>query len=433
MKRELGREQGRNILREKLAAGATAAASGFGAAAIESGGEASAASEAGAAENRRGQSAAAENGAGPPEANASGPAGDKRRLGGRRKRLPALAASLALLGGLLAGCGAQSPSAEAGDGGAPQGDVTLVIGAYSVVKDSVQDIIPLFQQKWKAETGQTVAFEESYEASGTQARAIVGGFEADVTLLSLEGDIDKLTKAGLVSENWQDKPAKGMITRSVAVIGTREGNPLGIRSFADLAKPGVKVLYPNPKTSGGAQWDINAIYGAGLKESERETGRKDPAFAKAFLQSVHANIESLDKSGRASMAAFEYGVGDALVTYENELVARIKQGATYEVVVPDDTILIENPAAVVDENVDKHGTRDVAEAFLDFLWSPQAQRVFAENGFRPTEPSVYSEFKADYPEPPGLFDIGYLGGWSEVREKLYSKRGVWYEVLAGVR
>lgn len=434
MKRELGRGQGRNILREKLAAGGTAA-SGFGAAAVQSGGEASAASEAGAAADPRGRSTAAavQSSAGTAEANVSRPAGDKRRLGGLYKRLPALAASLALLGGLLAGCGAQGPSAEAGDGGAPQGDVTLVIGAYSVVKDSVQDIIPLFQQKWKAETGQTVTFEESYEASGTQARAIVGGFEADVTLLSLEGDIDKLTKAGLVNENWKDKPAKGMITRSVAVIGTREGNPLGIRSFADLAKPGVKVLYPNPKTSGGAQWDINAIYGAGLKESERETGRKDPAFAKAFLQSVHANIESLDKSGRASMAAFEYGVGDALVTYENELVARIKQGATYEVVVPDDTILIENPAAVVDENVDKHGTRDAAEAFLDFLWSPQAQRVFAENGFRPTESSVYAEFKADYPEPPGLFDIGYLGGWSEVREKLYSKRGVWYEVLAGVR
>ncbi|WP_246369681.1 sulfate ABC transporter substrate-binding protein [Saccharibacillus deserti] len=371
-------------------------------------------------------------GGGDPAAFEQDKASNKR--GGRalRKRLPTFAASLVLLGSLLAGCGGETGLAESGGAPAPQGDVTLVIGAYSVVKDSVQDIIPLFQQKWREETGQTVVFEESYEASGTQARAIVGGFEADVTLLSLEGDIDKLTKAGLVDKTWKNKPEGGMITRSVAVIGTREGNPLGIRSFADLAKPGVKVLYPNPKTSGGAQWDINAIYGAGLKESERETGAKDPAFAKAFLQSVHANIESLDKSGRASMAAFEYGVGDALVTYENELVARIHQGAKYGVVVPDDTILIENPAAVVDENVDKHGTRDVAEAFLDFLWSEQAQRVFAENGFRPTDPAVYAEFQADYPEPPGLFDIDYLGGWSEVREKLYSKRGVWYEVLAGV-
>lgn len=344
----------------------------------------------------------------------------------------ALVAAIALLGTLLSGCGTPESSADGSGGTAPKGDVTLVIGAYSVVKDSVQDIIPLFQKKWKEETGQTVVFQESYEASGTQARAIVGGFEADVALLSLEGDIDKLTKAKLVDKDWKNKPDNGMITRSVVAIGTREGNPLGIKSFADLAKPGVKVLYPNPKTSGGAQWDINAIYGAGLKESERETGQKDPAFAKDFLKSVHANIESLDKSGRASMAAFEYGVGDALVTYENELLARNKQGGKYEVIVPDDTILIENPAAVVDANVDKHGTREVAEAFVDFLWSEQAQKVFAENGFRPVNDTVYKEFVADYPVPRGLFDIEYLGGWKEVRESLYSKRGVWYQVLAGI-
>lgn len=350
----------------------------------------------------------------------------------RSKRLLSLGMVLSLMASLFAGCSSSADQAEASGGTAPQGDVTLVIGAYSVVKDSVQDIIPLFQKKWKEETGQTVTFQESYEASGTQARAIVGGFEADVALLSLEGDIDKLTKAELVNKDWKDKPDGGMITTSVAVIGTRERNPLGIRSFADLAKPGVKVLYPNPKTSGGAQWDINAIYGAGLKESEREEGKKDPAFAKAFLESVHANIESLDKSGRASMAAFEYGVGDALVTYENELVARIKKGAKYEVVVPDDTILIENPAAVVDRNVDKHGTREVAEAFLDFLWSQQAQEVFAENGFRPTNPEVYAKFEKDYPVPSGLFDIEYLGGWGEVRDTLYSKRGIWYQVLAGI-
>ena len=125
-----------------------------------------------------------------------------------------------------------------------------------------------------------------------------------------------------------------MITRSIVVLGTREGNPKGIHDWEDLTRKGVKVLYPNPKTSGGAQWDINAIYGAGLKESEAQTGKKDPAFAKAFLERIHANVESLDKSGRASMAAFEYGVGDVIVTYENELLARIKQGVHYEVIVP---------------------------------------------------------------------------------------------------
>ena len=186
----------------------------------------------------------------------------------------------------------------------------------------------------EGEDGQTINFQESYEASGTQARAIVGGFEADVALLAMESDIDKLVKAKLVTADWKQTPNEGMITRSIVVLGTRAGNPLGIKDFQDLTKPGVKVLYPNPKTSGGAQWDINAIYGAGLKLSEEREGKKDPAAAKAFLEEVHQNVESLDKSGRSSMAAFEYGVGDVIVTYENELLARIAKGVDYDIVVP---------------------------------------------------------------------------------------------------
>src|SRR5690606_33923384 len=149
---------------------------------------------------------------------------------------------------------------------------------------------------------------------------------------------------------------KGFITRSIVVLGTRAGNPLGIEDWDDLTRHDIKVLYPNPKTSGGAQWDINAIYGAGLKRSEEKFGKQDSEYAKEFLKSVHQNVESLDKSGRASMAAFEYGVGDVIVTYENELRARVKNGIAYDIVVPRDTILIENPAAVVDKNVDKHGS-----------------------------------------------------------------------------
>ncbi|MFP4976259.1 sulfate ABC transporter substrate-binding protein [Paenibacillus sp. CN-4] len=330
----------------------------------------------------------------------------------------------------LAGCGS-APEAD-GKAAAPKGDVTLVIGAYSVAKDAMGEILPMFAADWKAKTGQSVVFEESYEASGTQARAIAGGFEADVTLLAMESDVDKLVTAGLLDDSWRKRGEGGMVTRSVVALGTRKGNPLNIRSFADLAKPGVKVLYPNPKTSGGAQWDINAIYGAGLKQAERETGSKDPAAAKAFLEQVHANIESLDKSGRASMAAFEYGVGDVIVTYENELLARIYQGVDYEVIVPDDTILIENPAAVVSRYADRHGTREAAEALVDYLLTPDAQRIFAKHGFRPVLQEVYAENKDRYPVPPGLFDISYLGGWKEVRSTLYSSRGIWYQVLAGI-
>jgi sulfate/thiosulfate-binding protein len=337
---------------------------------------------------------------------------------------------LVLFSVILSGCG--------GDGGgettasqAPKGDATLVIGAYSVARDALADILPAFQAEWKKQTGQDVVFQESYEASGTQARAIAGGFEADVALLAMQGDMDKIVKAKLMMKDWNQGADSGMVTRSIVVLGTRPGNPLGIRDFADLTRPGVKVLYPNPKTSGGAQWDINAIYGAGLKHSEAKNGRKDPQAAKQFLADVHRNVESMDKSGRASMAAFEYGVGDVIITYENELLSRIAQGVSYEIIVPENTILIENPAAVVDRNADRHGVREIADAFVEYLHGAKAQELFAKHGFRPVRKDVTEKLKDRYPQPPGLFDIGYLGGWDEVKKNLYSSRGIWYQVLSG--
>lgn len=346
------------------------------------------------------------------------------------KRSSSLLVGMALLFSFLAaGCASDEPANE--EVTSPSGERTLVLGAYSVVRDAMSEIIPAFQAEWKEQTGETINFQESYEASGTQARAITGGFEADVTLLAMEGDVDKLVRAGLVDSEWKSRPYNGMVTRSIVVLGTRAGNPKGIQDFDDLTRSDVKVLYPNPKTSGGAQWDINAIYGAGLKQSEAN-GKRDPAAAKAFLEAVHRNVESLDKSGRASMAAFEYGVGDVIVTYENELLARIAQGVKYDIVVPEHTMLIENPAAVVERFADKHGTQDVAAAFVDYLRTPEAQNIFVKYGFRPVEESVHAQTKDQFANPPGLFDIEYLGGWDQVRETLYSKRGVWYQVLAGL-
>ncbi|KRE48762.1 sulfate ABC transporter substrate-binding protein [Paenibacillus sp. Soil522] len=342
-----------------------------------------------------------------------------------------LLAAVVLL--VAAGCGKEEqPDNNAAGSTIQDGDVTLVIGAYSVVKDAFADLLPAFGAYWLQETGQKVTFQESYEASGTQARAIAGGFEADVAILAMEGDLDKIADAGFITHDWKAQRNKGMITNSIVVLGTRAGNPLGIKDWNDLTRAGVKVLYPNPKTSGGAQWDINAIYGAGLKQSEEKNGTKDAAYAKSFLKAVHANVESLDKSGRASMAAFEYGVGDVIVTYENELLARKKKGVDYDIVVPKSTILIENPAAVVDKNADKHGSRKVAEAFIAYLQSDEAQRLFVEHGFRSVDEKVAAESKERYEVPEGLFDISYLGGWPEVRKNLYSKKGVWYQVLADI-
>jgi len=309
-------------------------------------------------------------------------------------------------------------------------EVTLVIGAYSVVKDALGELLPLFKEKWAQESSQTIVFQESYEASGTQARAIVGGFDADVAILAMEGDIEQIVKAGLIQHDWQEAQYKGMITRSLVVLGTRKGNPLQIEDWIDLTSKDVKVLYPNPKTSGGAQWDINAMYGAGLKQAELELGVKDEQYAKQFVKYIHQNVESLDKSGRASMAAFEYGVGDVIVTYENELLARKSKGIEYEIVIPKHTILIENPIAIVDKHVDKHGNRAVTEAFVQFLYTDEAQKIFVKHGFRPVSEQIEVESASIFAQPHDLFDIDYLGGWTYVRETLYSKRGIWYQVLA---
>jgi sulfate transport system substrate-binding protein len=305
----------------------------------------------------------------------------------------------------------------------------LVLAAYTVPKEAYEkEIIPAFQKKWREETGRQLVVEQSYEASGAQARAVVGGFEADVVALSLEGDVDKVTEAGLITHDWKAGSQRGIITRSVVAIGYREGNPKNIRDWQDLTRDDVEVIYPNPKTSGGAMWCVNAIYGAGLKTSEAARGSADATQARELLKQVQRRVKVMDKSGRESVTTFERGVGDAIVTYENELILRKLQGREVPFVVPSATILIENPAAVVDRNADKHGVRKLAEAFVAFLHTDEAQRAFARYGFRPVSPQVAIEFQDAYPTPPLLFDIEYLGGWTKVRGELYGPEGIWTQI-----
>jgi sulfate/thiosulfate-binding protein len=309
------------------------------------------------------------------------------------------------------------------------GTQTLILAAYTVPKEAYEKgVIPAFQKYWRQRTGNEVVIQQSYEASGAQARAVVGGFEADVVALSLEGDVDQVAKAGLITSDWRARPWNGFITRSVVVIGVRQGNPKHIADWQDLTRPDVEVLYPNPKTSGGAMWGVNAIYGAGLKLSQERTGKPDPEAARALLKSIQARVRVMDKSGRESVSTFERGIGDAMVTYENEVLLRKLQGREIPIVIPRATILIENPVAVVDRYAEKHGTRDLAEEFVRFLHSDAAQRAFARYGFRPANPAILQEFASEYPTPPLLFDIAYLGGWTKVRPLLYGDEGVWTQI-----
>lgn len=340
-----------------------------------------------------------------------------------------------LLSVVLSGCSSStttSNSQSSSSSTAGKSDtVTLTIGGYSTIKDEFEAIFPLFQKEWKAKTGQTVVFKESYQGSGAQALAITNGFEADIAALSLEGDINKIVKAGLITHDWKSASNGGIITKSIAVFGVREGNPKNIHDWSDLTKPGVQVDLPNPKTSGGARWDINAIYGAGLKISEEKTGKQDPKEAKALLSGIYKNVKALDKSGEESMSTFDKGTGDVIITYENELLQRINSGEKYQEIIPKYTTSIENPAAIVDKYVDKHGTRKVAEAFLNFLWSPEAQKVFAESGFRPVDQTVAKEYANKFTTPAGLFDTNYLGGWTKLGNELYNDGGIWDQVVAG--
>jgi sulfate/thiosulfate-binding protein len=303
--------------------------------------------------------------------------------------------------------------------------VKLTLAAYSTPREAYRKIIPAFQAYWKQKTGQSVEFQESYEGSAAQARAVIGGFEADVVALSLEADVDKIAEAGLTSNAWKSNPYQGMVTDSVVVIATRPGNPKRIRDWEDLTHPGIRVLTPNPDTSGGARWNINAVYGAGLARIPHR-GKGNPAYAYQLVRDIRRNVTILDKSARESMTNFESGVGDASITYENEALLARAAGKKLDWVTPSATIRIENPVAIVEKNVAKHGNGEVAAAFVNFLWSDTAQRLFAQSSYRPVVPKIAAEFARAYPRPAGLFTVAALGGWPKINQALYTRgAGVW--------
>jgi sulfate/thiosulfate-binding protein len=335
-----------------------------------------------------------------------------------------LCASLAILGVGALGCGgAHDPNVD-----------ELTIGAYSVVQEVFRNgLIPAFEAEWRKKTGRSVRFEGSYVASGAQARSIVSGFPADVAILSHEGDMDSLVKAGRVKESWRDGSDGGMVTNSLVVIGHRAGNPKGIKDWPDLATKGVQVLYPDPKTSGGARWNINAIYGSAfLASRDSNLGKADFQAVHDFLKKVQANVVNMDGSGRQSMANFaERGTGDAVVTYENEVLLHNKGkqgGEVIPYVIPPATLLIESPAAVVETSVESHGNRAVVVAFVEFLHSEQGQRIFADFGFRPVKTGVAAP-EGSGASPPKLFTMADLGGWAKLESELYGSNGLWTTIF----
>ena len=293
-----------------------------------------------------------------------------------------------------------------------------------------EGLLPAFAADWRNRTGREVHFEESYSASGAQTRSIASGLDVDLAILSHSGDMEQLVKAGRVKPDWDDGPDRGIITHSLVVIGHRPGNPKAVHDWTDLARPGVGVLYPDPKTSGGARWNVNALYGAALLASKRAGGgHADRAVVGDLMARIQANVVNMDPSGRQSMANFERGTGDVIVTYENELLLRGRAGQEIPYVIPPATLLIEGPAAIVESSVARHGNRELAQGFLAFLRSPEGQRILAEYGFRPVDSSTAGD-PGRPPLPPGLFTMADLGGWDQVQEEVYGPAGLWTRIFA---
>jgi sulfate/thiosulfate transport system substrate-binding protein len=333
-----------------------------------------------------------------------------------------------LLAFTLSGC-RKEESAAPGAAPAAARSATLILGGYTTPREVYgKAIIPAFKKAWQEKTGQQVEFRESYQGSGAQSRAIVGGFEADVAALSLEADIDRIAEAGLITHDWKAKPHGGMVSDSIVVLAVRPGNPKKVADWPDLTRPGLNVLTPDPKTSGGAQWNVNAIYGAALR-GFAGAPKDDRAAAREFLKKVFRNVSIMDKGARESMTTFEKGVGDVAITYENEVLIGKQAGQKYDYVVPRSTILIENPVALVDKSVDKHGVRAVAEAFVEFLHGPEAQRICSRYGLRSVDEEVAKENVAQLPPVQDLWKIDYLGGWKKVSQELYGKDGVFTQIM----
>jgi sulfate transport system substrate-binding protein len=326
-----------------------------------------------------------------------------------RTALATVALGASMVMGACAGGGTSDVVGPAADVQPAAAASTVNLFAYAVPKVGYDKLIPAFQA---TEAGKGVQFQQSYGPSGDQSRKVEAGAEADFVNFSVEPDITRLVKAGLVDAAWNAEKHDGIPFGSVVTIVVREGNPKGIEDWDDLLKEGVEVVTPNPFSSGSAKWNLLAPYAA------KSNGGQDVEAGLDYVtELVGDHVRIQPKSGREATEAFLQGTGDVLLSYENEALFIERQGEAVEHVTPPHTFKIENPAAVLtkSENAAK------AKAFNDFLYTPQAQRLWAEAGFRPVDATVAAEFSAEFPQPEKLWTIADLGGWKQVDSALFAK------------
>jgi sulfate/thiosulfate transport system substrate-binding protein len=310
---------------------------------------------------------------------------------------------------------------------APAGAQELLNVSYDPTRELYQDLNNAFAQHWKAKAGQAVTVQQSHGGAAKQARAVIDGLEADVVTLALAYDIDAIAEAGLLARDWQKRlPDNSAPYTSTIVFLVRKGNPKGIKDWSDLVKPGVKVITPNPKTSGGARWNYLAAWGYALKQPGGSEAK-----AREFVTQVYRNVPVLDSGARGSTITFvQRGLGDVLLAWENEAFLSVKELGPnkVDIVVPSLSILAEPPVALVDKVVDRKKTRAVAQAYLEFLYTPQGQEIAARHYYRPRLKAVADKYAAQFPKV-GLITIDQVfGGWQKAQKTHFADGGVFDQI-----
>ncbi len=304
---------------------------------------------------------------------------------------------------------------------------SLLNVSYDPTRELYVEFNQAFNKHWQAQGHESIQIQQSHGGSGKQARAVIDGLRADVVTLALAGDIDELQRIGkLIPEDWQSRlPQASTPYTSTIVFLVRKGNPKGIKDWDDLVKPGVEVITPNPKTSGGARWNFLAAWAY----AQQKFG--DEAQAQTFVEQLYKNVPVLDTGARGSTVTFvNNGIGDVLLAWENEAFLALKEqgGEDFEIIAPSLSILAEPPVAVVDKNVERKGTREVAEAYLNYLYSEEGQRIAAKNFYRPRNEAVAAEFKAQFPALKLVTIDDDFGGWKVAQPKFFNDGGIFDQI-----